>query len=257
MNSGPQSPDGTDTSPGYLRRGSIVGREAQLSRLATLVDTVPAEGQLRVVLGDAGMGKSMLLADAAERARAAGLRVLWTTARESEANLAFAGLHQLLSPVLEAAPGLPQRQGQALMGALGLAAEPAAADRLVTGIAALTLLSDVSERAPLLVVVDDAHWLDRSSLDVLAFVSYRLRDERVVLLLGARGQAPPSGFDRGFPELRLEPLSAADAGLLLDMQPRPPRGRARTQVVAQAAGNPLALIELAKVIADDPAASRR
>jgi DNA-binding CsgD family transcriptional regulator/tetratricopeptide (TPR) repeat protein len=79
----------------------------------------------------------------------------------------------------------------------------------------------------------------------------------VVLLVGARGQAPPPGFDRGFPELHLEPLSAADAGRLLDRQPGPPRGRARAQVLAQAAGNPMALIELAQVIADDPAASRR
>ena len=78
-----------------------------------------------------------------------------------------------------------------------------------------------------------------------------------MLLVGARGQAPPRGFDRGFPELHLEPLSAADAGRLLDGQPRPPRGRARAQVLAQAAGNPMALIELAQVIADDPTASRR
>jgi DNA-binding CsgD family transcriptional regulator/tetratricopeptide (TPR) repeat protein len=108
-----------------------------------------------------------------------------------------------------------------------------------------------------LVVADDAHWFDRSSLDALAFAGSRLDAERVVLLVGARGQAPPSGFDRGFPELHLEPLSAADAGRLLDRQPRPPRGRARAQVLAQAAGNPMALIELAKVIAADPAASRR
>ena len=87
--------------------------------------------------------------------------------------------------------------------------------------------------------------------------SSRLDAERVVVLVGARGQAPPSGFDRGFGELRLEPLSAADAGLLLDGQPRPPHGQARAQVLAQAAGNPMALIELAKVIAADPAASRR
>ena len=123
--------------------------------------------------------------------------------------------------------------------------------------AVLTLLSDLSERSPVLVVADDAHWLDRSSLDALAFAGSRLDAERVVLLVGARGQAPPPGFDRGFPELHLGPLSAADAGLLLDMQTRPPRGRARAQVLAQAAGNPMALIELAKVIADDPAASRR
>ena len=69
-------------------------------------------------------------------------------------------------------------------------------------------------------VADDAHWLDRSSLDALAFISSRLDGERVVLLAGARGQAPPSGFDRGFPELHREPLSAADAGRLLDLQPR-------------------------------------
>jgi hypothetical protein len=107
------------------------------------------------------------------------------------------------------------------------------------------------------VVADDAHWLDRSSLDALAFAGSRLDAEPVVLLVGARRQAPPPGFDRGFPELHLEPLSAADAGRLLDGQPRPPRGRARAQVLAQAAGNPMALIELATVIAEDPAASRR
>src|SRR6202020_3292770 len=97
----------------------------------------------------------------------------------------------------------------------------------------------------------------RSSLDALAFAGSRLDAERVVLLVSARGQAPPPGFDRGFPELRLGPLSGADAGLLLDIQPRPPRGRARAQVLEQAGGNPMALIELATVIADDPAASRR
>jgi DNA-binding CsgD family transcriptional regulator/tetratricopeptide (TPR) repeat protein len=107
------------------------------------------------------------------------------------------------------------------------------------------------------VVADDAHWLDRSSLDALAFAASRLDAEPVVLLVGARGQTPPLGFDRGFPELHLGPLSAADADHLLDAQPHPPRGWARAQVLAQAEGNPMALIELAKVIADDPAASRR
>jgi DNA-binding CsgD family transcriptional regulator/tetratricopeptide (TPR) repeat protein len=154
-------------------------------------------------------------------------------------------------------PPIPVRQAQALLGALGLAADPVAPDPLLIGVAVLTLLSDVSERSPVLVVADDAQWLDRSSLDALAFAGSRLDADRVVLLVGARGPAPPPGFDRGFPELHLEPLSAADAGRLLDGQPRPPRGRARAQVLAQAEGNPMALIELAKVVADDPAASRR
>src|SRR5580692_230232 len=234
-----------------------IGREAGLARLRALVDPVPSASQVLLVTGAAGMGKSVLLADAADRARAAGMRVLSVTGRESESRLAFAGLHQLLRPVLPAAAGLPARQAQTLLGALGLAADPGAADPLLTGVAVLTLLSDLSERSPVLVVADDAHWLDRSSLDALAFAGRRLDAERVVLLVGARGHAPPPGFDRGFPELQLEPLSAADAGRLLDSQPGPPRGRARAQVLAQAAGNPMALIELTKVITEDPAASRR
>jgi DNA-binding CsgD family transcriptional regulator len=248
------------SGPGELpaeRSVLIVGRDAGLARLRTLVDPAPSTGQVLLVTGEAGMGKTVLLADTAERARPAGMRVLWVTGRESESRLAFAGLHQLLRPVLSSAARLPGRQAQALLGALGLSAEPGDADPLLTGAAVLTLFSELSEHFPVLVVADDAHWLDRSSLDALAFAASRLDAERVVLLVGARGQAPPPGFDRGFPELHLEPLSAADAGLVLDGQPRPPRGRARAQVLAQAAGNPMALIELAKVIADDPAASRR
>src|SRR5689334_9153511 len=235
----------------------IIGRDVGLALVSGLVHPVPVAGQVLVVTGEAGMGKTVLLADPAGRARSAGMRVLSVTGRESESKLAFAGLHQLLRPVLSSAAGLPGRRAQALLSALGLAADPGAADPLLTGVAVLTLLSDLSERSPVLVVADDAHWFDRSSLDALAFAGSRLDAERVVLLVGARGQAPPSGFDRGFPELHLEPLSAPDADRLLDGQPRPPRGRARAQVLAQAAGNPMALIELAKVIAEDPAASRR
>jgi DNA-binding CsgD family transcriptional regulator/tetratricopeptide (TPR) repeat protein len=235
----------------------IVGRAAGLARLRGLVDPIPQAGQVLLVIGAAGMGKTVLLADAAERARSAGMRVLSVTGRESESKLAFAGLHQLLRPVLSSVTDLPGRQARALLGALGLATDPVAPDPLLTGVALLTLLSDLSERSPVLVVADDAHWLDRNTLDTLAFASTRLDAERVVLLLSARGQAPPASFDRGFPELHLEPLSPADAGRLLDGQSRPPRGRARAQVLAQAAGNPMALIELAGVIAADPAASRR
>ena len=234
----------------------IIGRDAELAWLRGLVDPVPLASQVLLVTGDAGMGKTVLLADAAGRARLAGMRVLSVTGRESESKLAFAGLHQLLRPVLSSAAGLPGLQAQALLGALGLSADPGPADPLLTGAAVLTLLSELSERVPVLVVADDAHWLDRSTLDTLAFAGSRLDAEQVVLLVGARGQAPPPGFDRGFPELHLEPLATADAGLLLDGQPRPPHGRARAQVLAQAAGNPMALIELATMIADDPAASR-
>jgi hypothetical protein len=189
---GPGEPPGRQQAP-------IIGRDAGLSRLRALVDPALPASQVLLVTGEAGMGKSVLLADAAERARAAGIRVLSVTGRESESKLAFAGLHQLLRPVLPAAAGLPGRQAQALLAALGLSADPGPADPgpadpgpadpLLTGMAVLTLLSDLSGRSPVLVVVDDAHWLDRSSLDALAFAGSRLDAERVVLLVAPGGRS--------------------------------------------------------------------
>jgi len=149
---------------------------------------------------------------------------------------------------------LPARQAKALLAALALSSDPVEPDALLTGLAVLTTLSLLAEDGPLLIVVDDAQWVDRASLDALAFAARRLESERLALLLAARGAAPPAGFERGYQELALEPLSTRDATRLLDAQPRPPRGRAREQALEQAAGNPMALIELSKVIAADPAA---
>ena len=236
---------------------SLVGRGDELSRLKELVTPPYAETRMLLVLGDAGVGKTVLLAEAEREARSAGVRVLAAAGRESEQDLAFAGLHQLLRPVLDRVDALPARQAEALRGAFALSEDPAPPDALLTGIAVLTLLSGLSADGPLLVAADDAQWLDRASLDALAFAARRLAAEQLVLLAGARGTVPPPGFERDFPRLPLAPLSLPDAGLLLDAQPRPPRGRAREQVLAQAAGNPLALIELAKMIAADPDAGHR
>src|SRR5271155_4355962 len=124
--------------PGGLssqQRAGIIGREAGLARLRALVDPVPGPSRVLLVTGEAGVGKSVLLAAAAGRARSAGMRVLPVTGRESESRLAFAGLHQLLRPGLSAAPGAPGRQAQALLGALGLSADQGPADPLLTGVA--------------------------------------------------------------------------------------------------------------------------
>jgi len=234
----------------------LVGREEELSRLRELVAPPYEESRVLLILGDPGMGKTVLLAEAAREARLAGVRVRTAAGRESEQDLAFAGLHQLLRPVLDRVDALPARQASALRGAFAISEDPVPPDALLTGIAVLTLLSGLSDDGPLLVAVDDAQWLDRGSLDALAFAARRLESERLVLLLGARGNVGPAGFDRDFPELLLQPLSSPDASRLLDAQPHPPRGQAREQVLAQAAGNPMALIELSKVIAADPAAGR-
>ena len=236
---------------------SLVGREEELSRLRELLAPPYRESRVLLLLGDPGVGKTALLAEAARVARSAGTRVLAAVGRESEQDLAFAGLHQLLRPALDRVAGLPARQAEALRGAFALSEHPVPPDALLTGIAVLTLLSALSDDGPLLVAADDAQWLDRASLDALAFAARRLESEQLVLLVGARGNVPPAGFERDFPQLLLAPLSPPDAGRLLDAQPHPLRGRPREQVLAQAAGNPLALIELTKMIAADPDAGRR
>jgi DNA-binding CsgD family transcriptional regulator len=237
--------------------GGLVGREEELSRLRELVAPPYPGSRVLLLLGDPGAGKTVLLAEAAREARSAGMRVLAAAGRESEQDLAFAGLHQLLRPVLDRVAGLPPRQNQALRGAFAMSGDPVPPDALLTGIAVLTLLSGLSDDSPLLVAVDDVQWLDRASLDALAFAARRLDAERIVLLAGVRGNVSPAGSVRDFPQLLLPPLSLPDAGRLLDAQPHPPRGRSREQVLAQAAGNPLALIELSKMIAVDPDAGRR
>ncbi|GAA4263662.1 LuxR family transcriptional regulator [Dactylosporangium darangshiense] len=245
------------SSHGRAHDGPIVGRSVELARLRGLVDPVPVSSRSLVLLGDAGMGKTILLADAANRAAFGGMRIVSATGRQSEAALAFSSLQQLLRPLFDDLAALPEHLREALAGALGLATQPRLPDRLLIGTAVLRLLAAAAERTPLLLVCDDAHWFDRSSLAALSFVCDRLLTERVVVLVGARGTLPPHGFDRVAAELHLDPLSDHDAKELLDEQPVVPRGRARAEVLRQAEGNPMALVELARVVAEDPGVVRR
>ncbi|MEV4077337.1 helix-turn-helix transcriptional regulator [Nonomuraea fuscirosea] len=247
---------------------SIVGRDAEVGRLARVTGLgadVPSGdvllgadaphggvrlgadevgGGVLLVIGEPGVGKSTLLEDAARRAAHAGHRVLRATGRESERDLAFAGLHQLLRPVLDEADELPERQRLALLGAFGF--EEASGEPLLTGLAVLTLLSRLAERTPVVLVVDDAQWIDAASAGVLSFVAWRLDDDPVALLVAVRDGEPLPGFDDAFPAITLEPLDDAASRRLLDLRaPELPTG-IRDRVLAEAAGNPLALLELAK-----------
>lgn len=227
----------------------MVGRGTEIADLMERIAAGRSRHQVLIVTGDPGIGKSVLLDAVAERARSTGRRVLRAVGSESEAHLAFAGLHQLLHPVLAGLDGLPPRQRAALRAALGLDEPAPASDGMLVGLAVLTLWSDLAEPAPLLVVVDDAQWIDRASLDVLSFVARRMDSEPVTLLVGVRTAAGLPGFDKDYERLEIGPLSGEAANRLLDGQPGPPTGGTRVRILREAEGNPLALVELARAFA--------
>ncbi|WP_053800811.1 helix-turn-helix transcriptional regulator [Streptomyces rimosus] len=227
----------------------VVGRDAELARLLRTVDPASAERVLMLV-GDVGVGKSALLAHVARRAEADGTHVLRAEGSESESGLAFSALHQLLRPVAAEMDRLPERQRAALRDAFGAGpatpAQTTASDPLLIGVAVLSLLSALGDRRPVLVVLDDAQWCDRASLDALAFAARRLDGDDPVTVLVATRNAHLPGLDRHIPTLTLEPLDDAAANQLLDLQPNSPTGRTRMQILDQAVGNPLALAELTR-----------
>jgi len=185
------------------------------------------------------MGKTALLDYL--RGRAAGCRVEHTAGVQSEMELAFSGLHQLLAPMLDRLQKLPAPQRGALRTTFGLSDGPPP-DRFLVGLAVLGLLSDAAGQRPLICLVDDAQWLDQASAQVLGFVARRLAAEPLGLVFAAR---IPGEELAGLPELVLDRLREQDARTLLDstlagsLDPR-----VRDQIVAEAQGNPLALLEL-------------
>ena len=222
------------------RPAALTGRHSERAALDQLIDAVGAgESRALVLRGEAGVGKTALLEYLAEHA--SGFRVVRAAGVQSEMELAFAGLHQLLASMLDRLEGVPPPQSEALRTAFGLASGRPA-DRFFVGLAVLSLLSDVAEQQPLLCVVDDEQWLDRGSAEVLAFVARRLGAESVGLLFGTRDV---SAELVGLPELVVGQLSDAEAGALLDSILNAPLDpRVREQIISETRGVPLELLEL-------------
>jgi DNA-binding CsgD family transcriptional regulator len=224
-----------------LPPSGLLGRHAEREALEELVAGITA-GQSRVLVlrGEAGVGKTALLEHLVRHAN--GCRVARAAGVESESELPFAGLHALCAPFLERLPALPEPQHAALAIAFGLDAGPVP-DRFMVGLAVLSLLADAAETEPLLCVVDDAQWLDGTSAHALAFVGRRLLAERIGLVFAQRDPAD----DRlaGLPELTIAGIGERHARMLLDATiPGPLDDRVRTRILAEAGGNPLALLEL-------------
>ncbi len=194
-----------------------------------------------VLRGEAGIGKTALLDHAA--GQAPDMQVAWVTGVESEMDLGFAGLHQVLVPFLSGLERLPVPQRQALQSAFGLIAGPPP-DRFLVGMATLTLITDAAAHRPVLCVLDDAQWLDQASLQALGFVARRLFADQVDMLFAVRAGEPRAAALEGLSELTVGALPDDAAGELLAASVGGPLDqRIGRRIVAEAAGNPLALVE--------------
>jgi DNA-binding CsgD family transcriptional regulator len=227
------------------------GREPERAQLAALLeDADRARAGALVVHGEAGAGKSALLDDllAGARTGAGGARVLRAQGLESEAPLAFAALHRLLRPLRALLDRLPAPQARALRVAFG-EEEGAAVDPFLVAVATLTVLTEAAEQGTVLCVVDDAHWLDDASAEALLFVARRLQADRVAMVFAARDADARTFRHDGVPALQLGALDAAAAGALLaERAGHPVAQEVCEQLVTQAGGNPLALVELPTVL---------
>jgi DNA-binding CsgD family transcriptional regulator len=215
----------------------MIGRADERAAIRRLLaDSRAGRSGALVLSGAPGAGKSALLAYAVDLAE--GMRVLQVGGVETEVDLAFAGLDQLVRPVLAVVERLPPRQAAALLGALGRS-DHVSQDRFLVGAATLSLLSEAVEDGPLLCVIDDAQWLDRPSVETLAFVARRLEAEAVVLLAATREGGWP-----GLPELQVAGLGPDEAAELLRETAGEIAPDVRARLVEETDGNPLALIEL-------------
>ena len=223
----------------------MLGRETEIALIDRFLDQIDQGGATFFISGAAGIGKSALLEEAKNRARERGIVVLGMTGVLAEAHLAFAGLQQALHPLMKQAKSLPAHQRSALLNAFGMvSATTEAPDIWLVALATLTLLTEGASHKPILLVVDDAQWLDEATRQVLSFVSRRLSSDPIVLLLALR-----EGFELPFGDadtLRHDVLALgeADATRLLEIQAPGLSKNLRTRFLREAAGNPLALVEL-------------
>ncbi|MGW4464887.1 ATP-binding protein [Micromonospora sp. NPDC004704] len=227
----------------------LFGRESEQARLTGELDRAPATGGALVLRGEAGVGKSSLLAATTSQAARRGMRILTTTGVQAEIEVPFAGLHRLLRTVLDGEREPAARD--TVLAAVGMVDAPVGQPFRVA-LAVLDLLTTTTAAGqPVLLAVEDAQWLDRPSWDVLTFVARRLTSDPVVLVMAMRDGAECERrlASAGLPELRVEPLAEEPAVALLAYRAPGLSPALRARVLSEAGGNPLGLVELAVVAA--------
>jgi hypothetical protein len=222
---------------------SLVGRQAETEAIEALLRPADGRGGALVLRGEVGIGKTTLLAFAHERGAEQGRRILGLAGVQSESHLPFAGLHRLLHPVLPEAGRLPEPQRDTLLAAIGLG-DVGRPEPFRIALAVLELLAECASARPLLLLVDDVQWLDRSTSDLLAFVARRLSADPVVLLAAATQGETEAPVWEGVEELTVSRLDADHAARLLDAGAPGLAPFVRARLLEEADGNPLALTEL-------------
>jgi DNA-binding CsgD family transcriptional regulator len=217
----------------------LLGREREREAIDRVLEQARVgDSATLALLGEAGIGKTALLDYAADRA--AGMRVLRARGIESEAQIPFASLLELLRPALSVIDRIPTPQAIALEGALAL--RPARAqERFAVGAATLSVLAAYAEQDPAALLIDDAHWLDESSAQALLFAIRRLVADPIAVVIAVREDEPSLLDGADLPALRLGGLSRDEASALLGGL----TGIAAQRLHDATAGNPLALLELA------------
>lgn len=228
----------------------LVGRDEESERLHRLL----ADARLRrsgslVLRGEPGVGKTALLEEAI--AAADGFLVLHAVGIAAEMDVPFAGLDAILRPILGLLDSIPPTQARALRGALALDESDPEPNPLAAFAGALSLLSAAADGGPVLVAVDDAHWLDRLSIQALTFAARRVAGEGIALIFVARPDGDASFVSTGIADLEVGALATVDALQLL----RSHWGEALVpgvarRLVAGTGGNPLALLEVATLLSD-------
>ena len=226
----------------------LVGRDQELALIASFLKEVAAEGGTLLFTGEPGVGKTALLDAAEDAAEAAGLQVLRVTGSEFGTRVKFSGLAQLLQPLSDGLRSLNAVHRRALAAAAGGDAGEPPQDRLIVFQATLALLAEAAGRRPLLTIVDDLQWLDRSSASALGFVARRLAGLRIGFLAVSRSGAESFSERAGLTEHELRPLDPASAAKLLSTRFPDLAARVRQRLLAEAHGNPLALLELPAVL---------
>ena len=225
----------------------LFGRDTDGQHVVACLDTVAGRGRAIGLVGEPGVGKSALQAAVARQACTRDFTILSARGSEAESHLPFASLHQLIRPVLDRATLLPTRQRDTLLASFGMA-EATGEDPFLGYLAVLELISSVASHSPVLLSLDDLHWMDGPSVEALCFVARRIASENIVMVGSVRPQFLQGSQSDAWEWFEVNPLDRTSAAALLAAHSGDLPAQLRERLLVEAGGNPLALLEFARAV---------